>query len=79
MMSHPLRTPELVTIIMDFVVEDGYDRGIWSACLVNKLWEAVAHPRLWSDVDLPAVLMRLPEDAWHIYDVRRALPLWIAA
>ncbi|KAL1726428.1 hypothetical protein EV714DRAFT_287211 [Schizophyllum commune] len=71
-MSHPLRTPELVTIIMDFVVEDGYDRAIWSACLVNKLWEAVAHPRLWSDVDLPAVLMRLPEDAWHIYNDNRA-------
>ncbi|KAL1658570.1 hypothetical protein GGF50DRAFT_120731 [Schizophyllum commune] len=70
-MSHPLRTPELVTIIMDFVMEDGYDRAIWSACLVNKLWEAVAHPRLWSDVDLPAVLMRLLEDAWHIYDDNR--------
>ncbi|KAI5888110.1 uncharacterized protein SCHCODRAFT_02751316 [Schizophyllum commune H4-8] len=71
-MSHPLKTPEIVTIIMDFVMEDGYDRAIWSACHVNKLWEAVAHPRLWSDVDLTAVLMRLPEDAWHIYTDNRA-------
>ncbi|TRM58948.1 hypothetical protein BD626DRAFT_573205 [Schizophyllum amplum] len=37
------------------------------AC-VNKQWNQLAIPLLWSDVDLLAVLKLLPQEAWYFYN-----------
>ncbi|KAI4518471.1 hypothetical protein K525DRAFT_208446 [Schizophyllum commune Loenen D] len=66
-----LTVPELLSIVLDFVVEDGYDDGIRSACYVAKSWRVIAEEHLWAHVDLSIVLRKLPLDAWYIYDTLR--------
>ncbi|KAI5885157.1 uncharacterized protein SCHCODRAFT_02521085 [Schizophyllum commune H4-8] len=65
------QVPELLSIVLDFVVEDGYDHGIRSACYVARCWRSIAEERLWAQVDLSIVLRKLPDDAWYIYDTLR--------
>ncbi|KAL1759108.1 hypothetical protein FB107DRAFT_287992 [Schizophyllum commune] len=62
---------ELLAIVLDFVVEDGYDHGIRSACYVARSWRGIAEERLLAHVDLSIVLRKLPLDAWYIYDTLR--------
>ena len=66
-----LTVAELLAIVLDFVVENGYDHGIRSACYVARSWRGIAEERLWAHVDLSVVLRKLPLDAWYIYDVSR--------
>ncbi|KAI5885159.1 uncharacterized protein SCHCODRAFT_02645260 [Schizophyllum commune H4-8] len=69
-----LGVAELLSIVLDFVVEDGYDHGIRSACYVAKNWCGIAEERLWAHVDLSIVLRKLPDDAWYIYDSKAQSP-----
>ncbi|KAL1751186.1 hypothetical protein FB107DRAFT_222505 [Schizophyllum commune] len=70
MSSHRfLDVPELVSIVFDFVVENGYDQGIRSSLYMNRRLHDIAAPRLWVDVDLAVVLRHLPHDAWYTYNV----------
>ncbi|KAL1695383.1 hypothetical protein GGG16DRAFT_109475 [Schizophyllum commune] len=68
-----LDVPELVSIVFDFVVENGYDQGIRSSLYMNRRWHDIAKPRLWADVGLAVVLRHLPHDTRYMYNVLRRL------